>query len=169
MRTSESKHSGVCSADLVVEVLYQTVPGRDRFDQSAPEVLAPAAVEIGDGDALLFDPGVITEIEDALTLGVRKFETLSVGKAAEITAEQLAGVDLVEALCIVSSAIGLAFAMVHRGTVGRHCHDDVVRAVVEVPRQLDRRDDIGEAGKADIVEHLHQSGIDLLALDEIVA
>src|SRR5215470_8540890 len=101
--------SGICPADRVIEVLYQTVPRRDRVDQPMPEVLALAAVEIVDRDALLFNPGVIAEIEDALTLAVGQLEHMIVGNAAEIATEQLAGVDLVETLRIMSSAIGLAF------------------------------------------------------------
>src|ERR1043166_3114807 len=153
--------SRICPADLVIELLYQTVPRRDRVGQPAPEVLVLAAVEIADRDTLLFNPGVIAEIEDALTLGISEFEHMVVGNAAEIATEELASVDLVEALPIMSITIGLTFAMVQRGAVGCHCHDDVVCAVVEVPRQLDRRDDISEAGKANIVEHLHESAIEL--------
>ena len=103
----------------------------------------------------------------ALALGMGKLEQMVVGDATEIAAEEFARVDLVEAVRIVPRPIGFALAAIHRRAVGRDRHDDVVGAIVEMPRQLDRRDNIGEAGNADIVEHPHQLRIDLLALGKV--
>ena len=57
-----------------------------------------AAVEIVDRHALLLDPGVVAEIEDALAVDVGELEHVIVGDAFQVAAEDLAGVDLVEAV-----------------------------------------------------------------------
>src|SRR5678815_3479438 len=57
-------------SDLLVEFVNQTVPLRDRLDEPLPEALILAAVEVLQAHALLFDPRVVTQIEDASALAV---------------------------------------------------------------------------------------------------
>ena len=83
-----------------------------RVDQPAPEALVLAAVEVFELDALLLDPRVVAEIEDALAVDVRELEHVIVGDALQVPAEDLAGVHLVEAVGIAAAAVGRALAAV---------------------------------------------------------
>ena len=83
-------------------------------DESAPEALILATLEILDAHALLLDPGIVAEIEDALAVG--NASARSCGRRRRrraMPAENLAGIDLVEAVRIApwrdSSARSLAY------------------------------------------------------------
>ena len=69
-------------------------------DECAPEALIFASIEILDAHALLLDPGIVAEVEDALALGKAQLEHVVVGNAVEVLPENLTGVDFVEAVRI---------------------------------------------------------------------
>ena len=134
-----------------------------------PEALVSAAVEIVDADALLLDPRVVAEIEDARPIDVTQLEDVVVGNAFEVPAEDLSGIDLVESLRIAPLVVGAPFAVVHRCAVSRHRHDHIVWAQIEVPGELDGGDDVGQSGDAEVVELADESRIDLPPASEVAA
>ena len=109
-----------------VELADQRVPGRQGVAQPGPETLGAAALERRQRHALLLDPGIIAEIEDAGTLVMGQFEHIVVGDAGEVLAEHLAGIDRVEAVGIVRGAEFAALADVERGGVGGDGDEEVV-------------------------------------------
>src|SRR2546430_15349920 len=127
------------STNLRIELADQAVPSRDAFGERAPETLVAAPLEIVDADALLLDPGVIAEVEDALAIDVSELEHMVVDDALEVTREDFAGARLVETIRIMPGEIGLPLAGVEGCAVGRHRHHDVVGAEIEVLDELDRR------------------------------
>ena len=58
-----------------------------------PEALLRAAVEVLERYALLLDPGVVAEIENALAIEMGELEHMIVDDAFEMPAEDLAGID----------------------------------------------------------------------------
>ena len=128
-----------------------------------------AAIEVFDRDALLLDPGVVAEIEDALAIDVAKLHHVIVGDALQVVAENLAGIDLVESAGITPREVALTFAVVQGRAIGRDRHNDIVRAIVEMLGKLDRGDDVRQPGNADIVELANQIRIDLPPPAEVTA
>ena len=63
--------------DLRVEFFDHPVPYRQAVDDAVQKTAILATLEILDADALLLDPGVVAEIEDALALGSVSSSTLS--------------------------------------------------------------------------------------------
>src|SRR4029079_18675785 len=120
-------------------------------------------------DALLLDPSVVTEIEDALAVDVAELHHVIVADAFKVMAENLAGIDLIESRGIAPGEIGLTFAIVKGRAVRSDCHDDVVRAIVEMLCELDGRDDVSQSGNADIIELTHEIRVDLPPSAEIAA
>ena len=55
----------------------------------------------------------------------------------------------------------LALAAIERRAIGRDRHDHVVGAVVEMLGELDRGDDVGKPGNADVVEGGDQARVEL--------
>src|SRR5260370_17021640 len=94
--------AGARGADLRVEVLDQTIPGRDACDEIAPEPLIPALFEIVDRHALLLHPGEVPEIEDTLAVDMSQLEDVIVHDAFQMAAEDLAGIDLIEPVAITA-------------------------------------------------------------------
>src|SRR5262249_16255911 len=137
--------------------------------QILPEALVPAAVKIGQVDTLLLNPGVITEVEDALSIKMREFKDVIVHDAREVAAENLAGVHFVESVAVPSGQKILRLACIKVRAVRRHGHDGVLGAEIEMLCKFDACDDVSESGKADIVKAAHHLRIDLLAPDEITA
>ena len=135
-------HVAFLPPTLGIEILDQPIPGGNSVDQRLPKVLALAAIEIVDRDALLLDPGVVAEIENALAVDVAQLQHMIVGDAFHVPAENLARIDLVESVGIAPREIALAFAAVHRGAVGRDRHHDVIRTIVEMLGELDGGDDV---------------------------
>src|SRR6516162_8405875 len=86
-----------------VELGDQHVPGRRRPPQLSPKPLSAAPFERLERHALLLDPGVIAEVEDARALAMRQFEHVVVDGAEQMLAKDFAGADPVEpagiALC----------------------------------------------------------------------
>src|SRR5215208_1065169 len=70
----------VPAAHLGVEILDQPVPCR---------------ITVLYRDALLLDPGVVTEIEDALAVDVAKLHHVIVSDTFQMVTENLPGIDLV--------------------------------------------------------------------------
>src|SRR4029078_7682400 len=159
----------VPAAHLGVEILDQPVPCRNAVHHRAPEILVLAAIEVLHRDALLLDPGVVTEIEDAFAVDVTKLHHVIVGDAFKVMAENLAGIDLIESGGIAPREIGLTFAIVKGRTIGRDRHDDVIRAIVEMLGELDGRDDCSPPGNADIVELTDEIRVDLPPPAEVTA
>src|SRR6185503_16709048 len=63
----DTTSGGVASgrtADLLIELGDQPIPRRDGVDQALPETLATTPFEVVDADALLLDPGVVTQVEN---------------------------------------------------------------------------------------------------------
>src|ERR1043165_5309637 len=89
--------AGPIDAGFGVELLDERVPAGDRGLQSAPETLIPAPIEIREGHSLLFDPGVIPEVEDALAVDARELDHMIVGDRLHVRAEDLAGIGLAKA------------------------------------------------------------------------
>ena len=52
-----------------VEIVDQVVPAGDDLAQPAPEAGSRRCLEVLERDALLLDPGVVAEVEDALAIG----------------------------------------------------------------------------------------------------
>src|SRR5690348_12156786 len=98
MVIERSRRLDIGAPNFRVEIVDQAIPGRDGIYQAAPEVLAFPAIKIFDGNALLLDPRIVAKIENALSLNISQIEHVVVAYAAEIAAEQLAGVRLVKAI-----------------------------------------------------------------------
>ncbi len=156
-------------AHVGVEVIDQPIPRGDAVDEPAPEALVPSSIEILDVHALLLDPGVVPEIEDARAAGMTELEHVVVDDALEVAAEELPCIDLVEPTRIASLDICTPLARVHRGAVRRDGHDDVIGAVLEMLRELDGPDDVGEPRDTDVVELAHELGVELAPPGEIRA
>src|SRR5579859_8196300 len=155
-------------AGLGVELLDQLIPARNRRLQPVPEALIASPVEIRERYALLLDPGVIAEIEDALALDLRQLEHVIVGDGREMRAEDLARVELAEAAGIARRRILVALAPVHGGTIGCDRDDRVLAAEFEALRRLDRRQHVRDAREAETIEARHQRGIDMPARRDIL-
>src|SRR3954469_11723692 len=159
----------VPAAHLGVEILDQPVPCRNAVHHCTPEILVFAAIEVLHRDALLLDPGVVTEIEDAFAVDVAKLHHVIVGDAFQMVTESLPGIDLVESAGITPCEIGLTFALVESRAVGGDRHDDVVWAIFKMLGELDGGDDVRQPGNTDIVELAYQFRIDLPPPAEVSA
>src|SRR5690348_6049798 len=102
---------------VFVEIGDELVPHRNRILQRFPESGVLAAVEVLDGYALLLDPGVVTEIENALAVDVSQLAHVIVHDAAQVLPENLPGVDFIEAICVTARDIAHTFARVERSAV----------------------------------------------------
>src|SRR5437016_2997178 len=76
-----------------VELGDQRVPGGCRAPQLIPKALRATPFERLERHALLLDPSVITEVEDARALGVGQFEHIVVGSSEQMLTENLARAD----------------------------------------------------------------------------
>src|SRR5260370_10817630 len=105
-------------AGLGVECLDQRVPAGDRGLKSAPKALLPPPVELVERHALLLDPGVIAEIEDALAIDPGELDHVIVGDGLQMGSEDFARIDLAESAGIARGCVFLPLAAVHRGSIG---------------------------------------------------
>src|SRR5439155_25891812 len=95
-----------------VELGDQRVPDGYRAPQLSPKALRTAPFERVERHALLLDPGVVAEVEDARALGVGQFEHIVVGRAEQMLAEHLAGADRIEAFGVICRQVFSALAAV---------------------------------------------------------
>src|SRR5262245_53457570 len=160
---------GAPGADLRIELFDQAVARGYAVNEAEPEPLVAAGIEIVECHTLLFHPGVVTEIEDALAIEVGKLEHVIVDDAFQMAAEDLAGVHFIEPIWIAARQEVLPLTGIELGAVSGDRHDHVVFAVVEVLGELDGGDDIRQSGNADILESAHHGGIDLASPDQITA
>src|SRR5262249_39733137 len=130
----------------------QAIPTRDGGHQVLPEVPVSPSIEILDRHTLLFHPGVVAEVEDPLTIDMSQFQHTVIGESFQMAGEDFAGADVVEARGMASGQKTLGFACVQRRAVGRNRHDDVVRTKIEMLRELDGANDVGETGNPDPFE-----------------
>src|SRR5262249_20900688 len=137
LRGRHADSVGAPGADLRVELLDQSVPGRDAVNQIAPEPLVPAPIEIRDRYSLLLHPGEIAEVEDAFAIEMAELKDMVVHNALQMTAEYLPRVDFIEAVRIAPGKEILPLADVERGAVGGDRHDHVVAAEIKMPGDLD--------------------------------
>src|SRR5262249_9880274 len=112
--------------------------------------------------ALLFHPGVISEVENALAIEMRELEDVIVHDAFQVAAEDLAGVDLVESIPIAARQKAPSFAGVEQRAVGRDRQDHVVGVKIKMLGDLYGGDDVGKSRDANIVERSHPIPVDLL-------
>ncbi len=147
----------------------QAIPRRYAVHETAPEPLGLSAIEIVDRHALLFHPGVISEIEDTLAIEMREFEDVIVHDTFQVAAEDLAGVDLVESIPIAARQKAASFAGIEQRAVGRHRHDHVVGVEIKMFGDLYGGDDIGKPRDADVVEGSHHIRVDLSPPRQIAA
>src|SRR3984893_8331216 len=143
-----------------------TVEPRSRYGLAAGG-RAPTRGGLADVDALLLDPGVVPEVEDARAVGMAELEHMVVDNAFQVTAEQLASVDLVEPARIAAPRLCMPLARIQRGAVGGDVHDDVVGAIIQMLRELDGPDNAGEPRDTDIVERPPGRGAKLAPPGEI--
>ena len=155
--------------DLGVEILDQPVPLRKAVGDAVPERLRPAALEILDADALLLDPGVVAEVENLAPQLIGQLHHIVGRDRGQAGAENLARIHLVERAAEMLFPIIVTLAVVERCAVGRDRDDDVIRPVVKLFCQLDRCDDVGETGNADIGEGRNQPAVELAAILQIVS
>src|SRR5690606_38157179 len=135
-----------------IECRDHLIPPRSKLLQAFPELLPTAAIEICNRNALLLDPGVITEIEHALPLARRGIQNVLGVCAKEILSDDLRS-QLRRHFPRVMPALQILahFAAIHRCRIGGDGQDDIAIAEIEVPCELYRRDNVRDAGKT---EHL---------------
>src|SRR5262245_27021499 len=109
-------------AGLRVEFLNHSIPCRETCCQILPKLLLPAAIKILDRNSLLFDPGIVTEVEHAGALGMRQLKDVILSNSFQVATECLRGIHLVEPFRIASLEKGLTFAAVELCAVRRHSH-----------------------------------------------
>src|SRR6202048_326974 len=114
-------------SDLRIELCDQAIPLRNGLDEIAPESLVAPALEILERDFLLFHPGEIAEIEDPLAIEMSELEHVIICNALHVTAEDLAGIDLVEAIAVAARQKLLPLAGVKQSAVGGLWYEVIVR------------------------------------------
>jgi len=61
---------------FLIECLYHCVPPRDQPLELIPERLVPSTLKILYVDALLFDPGVVAEVENPISVDFGEFQQM---------------------------------------------------------------------------------------------
>ena len=134
-------HDG--AATRAVELVDQLVPHAEVPAQAVPERRRPARLEHVDRRALLLDPRVVAEVEDAVPVALGAVEHVVGADGAEVAAEDLGRLHLTEPVG-PARLQGLGpFAAVERAAVGGHGDDRVVGAEAEQLRRLDGRQHVG--------------------------
>src|SRR5688572_1168403 len=87
---------------VFVEIRDELVPRRNRSLQLRPECGVLAAVEVFDRHALLLDPGVVAEVENAPPVGICQLDEVIVGYTLEVMPEDLSGMHLIKATRITT-------------------------------------------------------------------
>ena len=117
-----------------------------------------AAVEIGERDALLLDPGEIGEIEDALALALGGIEHVLDAGSEEMLADQFGRERLCHGTLVVAALeISLQLGSVEFVPVGGHRDDDVARAKPAVFGHLDGAQHVGNRRQTEIAEPARRS------------
>src|SRR6202022_2176434 len=125
-RPSSAPSMGGQYSGAAVELLDHAVPDTKQLSQPAPVTLVTAGVEVGLADALLLDPGVVAEVEDAVAVDVVQLPDMGLGHAAEVLAEDTRRAHVVELGPADARHVGRPLAGVELGTVGRNRQHHVV-------------------------------------------
>ena len=106
---------------------------------SVPERLAAARLELVERHALLLDPGVVAQVEDALAVLAPALEHVGRVDGVEVGRPDLAGGGGVEGAAMVSGHDAPDLGAVHLGAVGGHREEHVARPQLLLASDLDGR------------------------------
>ena len=115
------------AADRPFSSVDEIVPDRHEIKQGPPEALVPSSLELFNRDALLFDPGVVAEVEDPRPIVVGALKEVVLARSKEVLADDLSGGDFPEAVWPVPPERLGELTPVQGGAVGRDREDEVVR------------------------------------------
>ena len=144
--------------------------GRIRVQPRQNEPVA-ARRELGDGHALLLDPGVVAEVEDARPVDAPTARAGGRSPApSRCCAEGLAGADLVEAAAEVAAPAPSSRSLPYIAAPSvATVRTSVVRAEVEVLRRLDRRETLQMLERPSAASAATSAGGHAAPLDQVVA
>src|SRR5262245_56382485 len=88
-RSSPGKLGGGSHAAVAIEGGDHLIPPRNERVQVGPELLAAAELEVGEGNALLLDPGEVAEVEDAGPFQLSGFQHVLPTGTQQVLPDQL--------------------------------------------------------------------------------
>ncbi len=135
---------------LGVEGIDHGVPDRHEIHQPVPIRLIAPRVEVIQGNTLLLNPGVVTQIENPFATGSVEFQCVIRSRGQQVASKHFGRPQRVE-----FSKISLCTAQlraVHLRPVRRDGYNGVAGTQFHVFRVLDRPQDIGDRGEAQIAE-----------------
>ena len=112
--------------------------------QLLPECRAAAGFKIFGTDALLFDPGVITEIKYTIATDFVQFFYMFRIHAYKVPGRDLGRRYIIKPFGIRPGQQFFFFAGVKFRAVGRHRHDHILRSEVQFPGGLDCGQHVGD-------------------------
>ncbi len=129
----------------------------------------PAGLEQIEWRALLFDPGVVAEVEDAAPVGLGAVDHVVGADRPEVLTEHLGGVGGGELVAVAAGEQLGALARVERGAVGGDGDDRVVGAEVEELGGLDRGEHVADRREPEVLKRRHDVGGHALRPGEVLA